>query len=230
MTARHARSGNAAYRGSAPTARVSADRSRVAEVGVLDDLVVGLGHGLHRRHLLALHDLERGAGVEALDGDDGGAGREGAAQRHGETRRPEVGELAEQLVVGGEAHGLAPAPALDDRRAVGVQHALGVRAGARGVDDDAGVARVHLGHRRVEELVGHLVGACDHVVPVLDGAPAAAGSSETMRRRNGKATERSWPGTPSASSGWLSSSSSTKRWLNSEAWVTRTEASEWRRM
>jgi hypothetical protein len=137
---------------------------------VLHERLLLVRPGVDRRRALALDEVERGARLEGLLEQQATAGAERRAQRHGDARRPEERIAREDAIVGREPHDVGEAPALENGRALRVEHALRSRRRPRRVDEDAVVRRCHLGEGGVEELVGDALAEREQIVPGLDAA------------------------------------------------------------
>ena len=127
------------------------------------------GHG----HPLRLHQLERLLGLERGLQHDRSAGREGAADHHGEVARPEeaVGRPAADVVP--HAHQARPAPPLDRDRPLGMEDALGL-AGRSGREEQRPDVRGR--HRRRpgrDQRRRRRAATAEEVGPALDRARSA---------------------------------------------------------
>ncbi len=106
------------------------------------------------RRLLAGHELQRARRLEALLQQQRRAGVQRGSERVGHAADPEERHPGVRAVaLDGGTHA-AQVLALADHPAVRVQHALGLARGARRVDDQEGVGRVHRALGRGEDICG----------------------------------------------------------------------------
>ena len=105
--------------------------------------------------LLALHHVEGGVGLEALQAEQRVARGQGHVEGAAHAADPEEGHGAEDAVARAEALEAGQVGPVAQEVAVGVDHALGIAGGARGVDGEELVARGHLGLDGSQVLVGH---------------------------------------------------------------------------
>ena len=126
--------------------------------------------GMQRRSALAFDHLERGAGLEDLLHEHASARGERAADRHRDAGGPEERIGRVEAVVRREAQKVGEPAALEHGRALRVQHALRLRRGARGVDDQRVVGGLDLGRHRVEQRVGDVAALREQLAPGLHSA------------------------------------------------------------
>ena len=169
-------------------------RSRCRRRRVFAQRLLLVRPGVHGRGALRLDHRERGAGLEDLLEQQRGAHREGGADRHRDAGRPEEGIRGVDAVVGLEAQDLGEAPALEDRGALGVQHPLRLRGGARGVDQDAVVAG-STSEMAASSSASLTPCSCASSCPQVSTPPRGASiSMQATRRSWGRSRQRSRPG------------------------------------
>ena len=188
--------------------RAEVDLAHAAQIalarrGVLAQRLLLVRPGVHGRRALALDQRERGARLEDLLEQQRRAHRERGADRHRDAGRPEERIGGVDAILRLEAQDLGEAPALEDRRALRVQHALRLRGGAGGVDQQAVVAGLDLGDGGVEQRVAHALLVREQLPPGLDAAARRVDARHATRRSCGKSRQRSRPGAPERDRGVL---------------------------
>ena len=163
---------------------------------VLGERLLLVGPRVQGRRALALDHRERRLGLEGLLHEQARARRERSADRHRDSGRPEERIGRVDPVRGREAQHVGEAVPLEHGGALRVQHALRLRRGARGVDDQAVVARLHRAADRVEQRVGDVATEGVQALPGLDAAARLAEAEadhapQVRQRRRAQPARRS---------------------------------------